>query len=159
MAAFDPCRVSPTIFAGTPATIAKSGTSFVTTAPAPTNADCSDRQAWQNGGVRADRGAALHLGEFELPVFLSHGRAVGIGRPRQSIVGKHHAVANKDFVFNNDSLANKAVGGDFATRADRSVFLDFHEGTDAAVISNRATVKVHLIRMINLDVGSQFTRI
>src|ERR1043165_5516911 len=31
-------RVFPTIFAGTPATIAKSGTSFVTTAPAPTNA-------------------------------------------------------------------------------------------------------------------------
>jgi hypothetical protein len=68
-------------------------------------------------------------------------------------------MANEDFVFNNDSLANKAVGGDFTTGADRSVFLDFHEGPYAAVIPNGATVKVHLIWVINRDVGSQFTRV
>jgi hypothetical protein len=68
-------------------------------------------------------------------------------------------VANKDFVFNNDSLANKAVGGDFAAGADRSIFLDFHEGPHAAVIPNGAAVKVHLIWMIDRDVGSQFTRV
>jgi hypothetical protein len=66
-------------------------------------------------------------------------------------------VANKNFVFNSDSLANKAVRGDLATRADRGVFLDFHEGPYAAVVPDRATVKIHLIRMIDLDVGSQFT--
>src|SRR5207248_8718963 len=108
---------------------------------------------------RSNRGSALHAGEFELPVVLSHRRDVGIGRPGQSIVGKHHAVANKDFVFNNDSLANKAVGGDFAAGADRSVFLDFHKGPYAAVVPNGAAIKVHLIWMINRDVASQFTRV
>jgi hypothetical protein len=68
-------------------------------------------------------------------------------------------VANKNLVFDRDSLANEAVGGDFTAGTDGSVFLDLHEGTHAAVIPDGATIEVHLIRMINPDVGSQFTRV
>ena len=43
--------------------------------------------------------------------------------------------------------------------ADRSIFLNFHEGPYTAVIADGAAVKVHLIWMINRDVASQFTRV
>jgi hypothetical protein len=49
------------------------------------------------------------------------------------------------------------VGGDLATRADGGVLLDFDEGPYTAVISNGAPIEIHLIRVKDLDVGSQFT--
>jgi hypothetical protein len=46
------------------------------------------------------------------------------------VVDKYHAVADEDFIFDGDTLADKGVTGYFAAFADGRAFLDFNEGTD-----------------------------
>ena len=68
------------------------------------------------------------------------------------VVDKYHAVADEDFIFNGDTLADKGVTGYLAVFADGRAFLDFNEGTDFGVIADTTAVEVD--KVVNLDVFS-----
>jgi hypothetical protein len=63
-------------------------------------------------------------------------------------------MADKYLIVDNNSFANEAVRGDLAARSYDRVFLYFDKRADPRVIPDGAAIQVHLIWMMNLDVGS-----
>ena len=112
-------HIQPTTRAGTPTTSAWSGTSRVTTAPAPTNAYCADGVPADHGRVGADGRAAPHHRRPELAL----ARDVA---PRIDDVGEHHARAAEDVVLEHDALVDRHVVLDLDAVADDDVGADVH---------------------------------
>jgi hypothetical protein len=80
------------------------------------------------------------------------GRAVLIGRFRGKVICEGDTMADKDFFFYANPFADKTVTGYFAALAYLRSFLDFDEGTDLRVVSNRASVEVR--KGVNFDASS-----
>src|SRR5881296_2425088 len=77
--------------------------------PRPHHRALADREPGENGRVGADRGGALDERRLDLPVRLSLKAAVGIRRPRATVVREHHPVTDEHLVLDDDALANERV--------------------------------------------------
>ena len=62
-------------------------------------------------------------------------------------------MADKDFIFNLDALADEGVAGDFASAADAGPFLNFDEGADPAFVADFAAVEIY--EVVNDDVATE----
>src|SRR5205085_1647086 len=98
--------------------------------------------AAEDGRVRADGCAASDDCRFELPVFFGLGRTVGACGARASVVDEHDAVADEDFIFDADALADEGVARNLAARTHAHALLDFDEGADARLVADAAAVEV-----------------
>ena len=147
--------VSPITRAGTPATIAWSGTSRGDHRAGADQRAGADRDAGDDGRVGADRGRAPDARGLDLPIGFALQAAVAVGRARVAVVGEHHAVTDEDFVLDHDAFADEAVRRDLAAGADDGVLLDLDEGTDFGVVADRAAVEIHQRGLKDLDVLAQ----
>src|SRR5262249_21750339 len=89
-----------------------------------------------------------------LPVSLGLQLSAGRGA-RINIIDKHHAVADKDIVFNGDAFADKRMRRNLAARADRGVLLHLDEGADFTFVAYLAPVKIDEIWLEDLDSVAQ----
>ncbi len=138
--------------AGTPATIAYGGTSFVTTAPAPTSAPSpivTPARIVALLPIEAPRLDARVRRPCQSASVCSCRRR---DRARIEIVGEHHAVADEDAVLDRHALADERVARDLAVAADRRAALDFDERADPRAVADRAAVQVDELRLWNDDV-------
>ena len=86
----------PTRRAGLPTTSAKSGTSLMTTEPEPTSAQRPISTGATQVRAGADRRALADGDADRLPVVRRLGRAVGVDRAREVVVGQHDGRADED---------------------------------------------------------------
>lgn len=141
-----------------PATTALAGTSLVTTLPAPTMAfsptvtpqskvapDPMDAPRLTRVGVQAQSDSVLQL-------------AIAIGGPGIAVVDESNVVANKDIVFQGDSLTDESMARNLAAIANLDPFLNLHEGPNLHVVPDFTTVKIGKIVDANIfsqpDIGS-----
>ena len=92
--------------AGTPVTVTPSGTSRVTTAPAPTIAFSPIMTPAMIVAFEPILAPRLPCGH-DRPVFLRLRRTVGVCRTRIFVVGEHHAVADENIVLDRHALTQE----------------------------------------------------
>lgn len=118
----------------------------------------TNRDAAQNHGPAADRGAPANPGFNHLPIRVRLERPFLRNRGRVPVVNKNDVVADETFIFNLHALANKSVAGNLAMLANTGPLLDFDKGSNARAVTNFAAVKVHesvdLYTLTQLNVGS-----
>ena len=102
-------RTSPMTRAGTPTTMAKSGTSASHHGPGADEGASANCQSGKNGGVAANRGPRLHARGNHLPVGGRLQPARFCGRLRVDVVGEDHSVADEHLVFDGHTFAEKAM--------------------------------------------------
>lgn len=95
-----------------------------------------------DGCVRADTRSFFYERWNDGPVFFRLRRAVEVGRTREFVVSKHHAVADEDVVLDGDAFAQKRVRRYLASTADLDSFLDLDECTDTRFVTDLAAVSV-----------------
>ena len=104
---------------------------------AVTNGDAA-----QDGGVGADGGAFFDDGGDYFPIVFgldAAGFGCGAGI---AVIDEHHAVTDKNIVFDGDAFADKGMALDLAVFADESIFLDFHERTHPGAVIDLAAIEV-----------------
>ena len=69
----------------------------------------TDSDACDDSRVTTNRRTLLHYGGNDFPVSISLWCAVCICCCWIDVVSEHHTVANKNFVFDDDTLTNKTV--------------------------------------------------
>ena len=139
-------HIQPIRRAGTPTISAYAGTSFVTTAPAPTNAYSPSVDAADDRRVRADRRAAPH----ERPPVLVLARDVAA---RIDDVREHHRRPAEHVVLELDALVDRDVVLDLHVVADpRAVHHDDVLAERAALADDRAAE--HVAEMPDLRAGA-----
>ena len=67
---------------------------------------------------------------------------VSSGCSRKGIVDERDVMTDEDVVFDVHAFANEGVTRDFATLADRRVFLDFDECANLGFVANFAAVNI-----------------
>ena len=141
--------------AGTPATIAKSGTSLLTTAPAPTSAPSPIVTPQMMVALEP-----IDAARFTRVASTFQSASVcrlpsAVGRARISIVREHDAVADEDLVFDDHALANERVRRDLAAGADQRFLLNLDERADLGFVADRATVEIDERRLRNTDIRAE----
>ena len=64
-------------------------------------------------------------------------------RTGKSVVDKHHAVPDKDLVFDSDGFTDERVRRYFAARTDHCTRLHFDKGADQGLVPNNAAIQVY----------------
>jgi hypothetical protein len=98
--------------------------------------------AAEDGGVGADGSSLFDHRRDYLPVLFGLKSAGFTDGPGVAVVDKHHAVADKDLVFDGDTLADKGMALDFAVFADEGVFLDLHKRPNPGTVIDRTAIEV-----------------
>src|SRR6185437_6453697 len=104
--------------------------------PGADQREAPDRDAADDGGIRTYRSAASDARSDHPPVGLGLEPAFRRAGTWEGIVGKHHAMADKDLVLDHHAFADEGVGGNLAASADMTVLLDFDERTDFRPATN-----------------------
>lgn len=114
--------------------------------------DCAftDSNAAHDGGVGADGCALSDYRRDDLPVLFRLKAAGFNGGARIAVVDKHHAVADKGFVFDGHAFADKRMALDFAVFADKSVFLDLDKGSYFGPVPDGAAIEINEIAEKNV---------
>ena len=108
--------------AGLPATIARAGTSRVTTLPAPTIAPLADDDIGKNRAPEPIEAPALTMvGSTSQSARVCKAPARGRG-PRIRVVDEHHAVADEHVVLDRHPFADEGVARNLAAAADAAFF-------------------------------------
>src|SRR5580765_6723979 len=84
----------------------------------------SDRQPAEDHRARADRGAVLDHGPYELPVLRALQRSGIVCGTRVEVVDEHDAVPHEHLVPDLDAVTDERVALDLAASADRGAPLD-----------------------------------
>ena len=106
------------------------------------NGICPDGDPAHDGRVRPDGSPFFDKRWNDLPILIPLNQTGFIGCPREFIVDKHHAMADKDFVFDGDAFADEGVALNLAAFADKGVFLNLNKGAYSGFIVDSAAVKI-----------------
>src|SRR5580704_297159 len=106
----------------------------------------ADGDIRKDGRSGADRRALLNYGALDLPVGLGLQISVRCGRTRVAVVDEHHAMADKDVVFNGHAFTDEGVARYLAALADARVLLDFDERSNLGFVANFASIKIDELR-------------
>ena len=112
----------------------------------------ANSDARHNSGVTPNRCPPLDpcLNYGPVSVHLQYSAIVNCAGIR--IVCEHYAVADKDFVFDSDTFADKSVGRDFAPRTYYGVLLNLDKCPYLRLRFDRATVEIDQLRLEDLHV-------
>ena len=72
---------------------------------------------------------------------------------RVTVVDEHHAVTDKDVVFDCHAFADERMTGDFAARAYARVFLNLDKGPQLGFVTDAAAIEVDEVR--DADIAAQ----
>ena len=111
--------------------------------------------AGKDCGVAADRGSTADAGGQKFPVRLGLYSSLNGRCARKAIVGEHHAMPDEDLVGDLDTLADKAVGRDFATLTNDRIPLNFDKRPDSGSVTDPASIEIHQIFIIQDDIRSE----
>src|SRR5262249_1586691 len=89
-----------------------------------------------------DRGSAPNQGWLKQPVLFGLRCAVRIGGAGTTIVDEDHIVPDEHFVLDGYSGAYEGMARDFASLADPSVALNFHECANPRVVTDLTPIQV-----------------
>src|SRR5687768_8340918 len=111
----------------------------------------ADRDAREYCCIAANARAFLNHSFNHLPVGFRLRRTIFVHRTRINVVGKHHPMADKTFILNDNALADEGVRRDLATLTDADVLLNLDKGADLRVRANRTAVEIDQVRLKNTD--------
>ena len=123
----------------------------------PHGGSLSDDHATQDRGSGANGGSPFYGCGDAGPISLCLSRAIAIRGTREAVIDEGHAMTDENLVFEGDSLAKKAVAGNFTTVAHANTSLDLHKGADLHVVPDLAAIQVgeseYLYSLAQFDVG------
>lgn len=120
------------------------------------HAACANDRAFADGDPAeqcrpgTDGSAPFHECGNALPVGLGLQVSATVRGAWIKVVSEHDAVADENFVFENDTFTNESVAGYFAAAANFGTFLHFHEGADFGFVANFAAVEVYEAKDANV---------
>jgi len=104
----------------------------------------TDGEPGQDGATRANRRTVLDQRGQALPIPVGGKPTVACGGSRPAVVGEHHAMPDKNFIFDRYASAYESMARYFASRAHLGTALDFHKAADAGVVADFAAIQVDM---------------
>lgn len=105
--------------------------------------------AAQQGCAGTNRGAALDQRPDAGPIRLRLQLTGAVGSAGVTVIDEGNVVADKNFIFDRDTLANESVTRYFAAIANLDAFLNLNESADLHIVTNLTTIEV--CKIINTD--------
>ena len=118
----------------------------------------TDAEIGEDCGIRSDRGAGPHQCAQHFPIGLALKPSSRSGSAWIKVIDEFHPVADKNPIFDDDTVGNEDVRLDLASRPYDCSPLYLDKGPNSRVVAYRGSIYINELRMIDPDAFTKLCR-